>query len=212
MASYRAGYVTVTAGSDQVVGKGTRFLSYVKAGDQLSIGSDTGEIESVDDNGSLTLTANWAGASAVNEKYSIDVYSAISKQTAFDQRLKELQEQIRNLSREPVISESSDSPALALYYATDGFREKLKNPESLGVDSMGGVRFWGADGYEHTVGIGWFDIYNPLVSIFDRDRLLDTQLYEARQALLTLLADSGADVDDILTYDPGFTLPVYPYS
>lgn len=212
---YRAGYITINNGSDAVVGIGTRFSEYVRAGDTLSVvqgaSTITATVESVETLTGLTLTAAWSGASATKTKYTLTRSDALTKQQAFDRRLTELQEEIRLLSRQPIQSYDDDGVTIVSYYATDNFRDKLKYPESIGVDGMGGVRFWGSDGLVHTVGIGWFDLYNPLYNILLRDKLLDTQLYDARAELLALLADSGATVDSILNYSPGFTLPSYPY-
>lgn len=136
-----------------------------------------------------------------------------AKQTAADEKIRQLQDTIYSMQREPVTALRSDSLTLtSLYFATDHFRSMLANPERIGVDGMGGVRFWGADGYEHTVGITWFDNFNPLGDIYLRDKLLDTQLYDARAAVLALVADTEATVSDIFDYDPGFTMPSYPYA
>lgn len=131
---------------------------------------------------------------------------------AAEQRIRAMQDEIFSLQREPVTSvKSDDLSATSLYFATDHFRALLANPERIGVDGSGGVMFWGADGYVHTVGIGWFDGYNPLVAIYKRDSLLDAQLFNARLAVLALVDDANATVMDIVNYDPGFTLPTYPY-
>lgn len=214
--SYRAGYINVTNGSAAVVGVGTRFSEYARAGDTLAVvqgaSTITATVESVNGLAGLTLTAAWSGATAEKTKYNLTHVDVMTKQQAFDRRFIELQDEIRLLSRQPIQSVDDDGTTVVSYYATDNFRDKLKYPESIGVDGMGGVRFWGSDGIEHTVGIGWFDLYSPLINILKRDKLLDAQLYDARAELLALLADSGVGADDILEYSPGFTIPGYPYS
>ncbi|MCX5581312.1 hypothetical protein [Kaistia terrae] len=59
---YRAGTLSVTAGSTAVVLVGAAALSQVKAGDQLVIGGTVAVIDSVTDNLNLVLVEGWPGA------------------------------------------------------------------------------------------------------------------------------------------------------
>ncbi|RSU90322.1 hypothetical protein CA228_21990, partial [Sphingomonas koreensis] len=72
MAWYSDGTIAVTGGSAAVVGTGTAFVENVKAGDALR-GPDERlyQVASVASATSLTLTRNYAGATAAGQSYEI---------------------------------------------------------------------------------------------------------------------------------------------
>lgn len=76
---YETGTISVTNGSDQVVGVSTLWNGIVKAGDQLYVGA-AGQrdpeaawvtVESVEDDTHLTLSANYTGSTAIGQDYTI---------------------------------------------------------------------------------------------------------------------------------------------
>ncbi len=87
MAWYAAGTIAVTNGSAAVVGTGTSFVDNVKAGDALR-GPDERlyQIASVNSATSLTLTRNYAGASAAGQTYEIlstqDALAVLAREAA----------------------------------------------------------------------------------------------------------------------------------
>lgn len=73
MAQYRIGAVSVTQGSQTVVGVGTAFVGNATAGDLFTL-HDSGvfyEVASVIDDTHLELSANYAGDTAASQSYII---------------------------------------------------------------------------------------------------------------------------------------------
>jgi hypothetical protein len=84
MAWYRAGAVTVTSGSPNVVGTGgTLWLSYVKKGDRIDLPDGRGyEVLAVVDDTHITLASNYAGSTASGQAYQISPTSSFSVELA----------------------------------------------------------------------------------------------------------------------------------
>lgn len=68
---YEAGSITVLSNSTTVTGHGTRWLTYVSPGDDITINGETIEIASVDDFNQLTLAADYTGMDATLSPYII---------------------------------------------------------------------------------------------------------------------------------------------
>ena len=71
---YRDGTVSVTAGSKQVVGSGTFWLSAdLHPGDIFKLNGVDHEIASITDNTNLTLAENFSGVTASGKAYGRDL-------------------------------------------------------------------------------------------------------------------------------------------
>ena len=75
MGQYITGTVDVTNGSQNVVGIGTEWTTYINVGDSFKVeGINTiYEIGAVTDDTHISLSANWAGSTLVNQNYQITV-------------------------------------------------------------------------------------------------------------------------------------------
>lgn len=71
MERYEQGTVSIQSNSNTVTGTGTRWLTYVTAGDTITINGETIEIQSVDDFNKLTLSSNYTGVNAALSPYYI---------------------------------------------------------------------------------------------------------------------------------------------
>lgn len=71
MERYEQGTVSIQNNSNTVTGTGTRWLTYVTAGDTITINGETIEILSVDDFNKLTLSSNYTGVIADLSPYYI---------------------------------------------------------------------------------------------------------------------------------------------
>ena len=71
MTVYEAGYINVTAGSDQVEGLGTSWLTYCHAGDTFIVDNINYLIDSIPDNHQLILSTIYAGSTQNSSPYQI---------------------------------------------------------------------------------------------------------------------------------------------
>lgn len=75
MGQYRIGTVNVANGSATVIGHGTAFVANVTIGDSFKVFGINViySIDSIESDTELTLTANWAGVTLVNQEYQIAI-------------------------------------------------------------------------------------------------------------------------------------------
>lgn len=71
MKRYETGKISITQNSNIVTGLGTRWLSYVRSGDELTVNGQTFIIESVADFNQLTLAENYLDADVIESSYYI---------------------------------------------------------------------------------------------------------------------------------------------
>jgi len=74
---YQAGYISATNGSNIVEGFGTRWLTYVHAGDEITIYGVDYTIDAVADNYLLTLTAPYTGLGVDRIDYLINCFPVV---------------------------------------------------------------------------------------------------------------------------------------
>lgn len=83
MAWYRAGSVAVTGGSPNIIGTGTLWLNYAKAGDAVILPDGRSyEVLTVVSNTSITLGSNYQGTTASSQPYALFPTHAFSIQLA----------------------------------------------------------------------------------------------------------------------------------
>lgn len=71
MAWYRAGTITLTAGSATVVGAGTAWVKYARAGDLLSLPGQALEVKSITSDTQLELAVPYSGAGGAGIGYAL---------------------------------------------------------------------------------------------------------------------------------------------
>lgn len=77
--TYAAGTISIASNTAAVTGLGTRWLTYITAGDTITINGETIEILSVDDFNKLTLNANYTGINADTINYYITITANLTR-------------------------------------------------------------------------------------------------------------------------------------
>lgn len=141
MAWYRAGIITLTNGSKEVVGSGTTWSAGVNAGDSLSLADANGaaiapfyEIASVSDDTRLTLVQSYGGATVTGAKYCITNQAAEQTSASLDRDVTAL------LNRQgPIVegAEKAKADAEAARDIAEAARDEAQTARQAAVSASG---------------------------------------------------------------------------
>ena len=200
MSKYRQGTVSIDNGTSTVYGLGTRWLSYIKSGDIITINTVNLTIQTVVDNNEIIVTTPWDSASVTNINYQIDIQETLEKAKA--RVLLKINTILAAKEVLPIVYNNilCDADTKTVSINLPGKIKEIEIREAINNPMSAQDMFWkDADNIVHT----WTDqtvyklwLQGLVIAISSRN----TALY-ARAWAKKAEVDALTDINDIINYD-----------